>query len=103
MPSINELTEQHIERYQSHLKHIDALLERSQKSVAGHPQQSDIDAQLAKLKTERDTFAQHVESLKPGNTAEFREKMIEGSGPMGVWDALAQQLEKLVERIESKS
>jgi hypothetical protein len=38
--------------------------------------------------------------LKQGSTAEMQEEMIEEAGPMGVWDALAQQLEKLVERIE---
>jgi cell division protein FtsB len=101
MPSINQLTEQHIERYQSHLKHIDKLLERSQKGAASHPDQADIQAQLAKLKAERDKFAQHVDTLKLGSAAEMQEEMIEEAGPMGVWDALAQQLEKLVERIES--
>jgi hypothetical protein len=101
MPSINQLTEQHIERYQSHLKHIDELLERSQKGVASHPDQADIHAEVAKLKTERDKFAQHIDTLKMGSTAEMQEEMIEEAGPMGVWDVLAQQLEKLVERIES--
>jgi len=53
------------------------------------------------LKNERDKFAQHIDTLKQGSTADMQEEMIEGAGPMGVWDALAQQLEKLVERIES--
>lgn len=101
MPSINQLAEQHIERYQSHLKHIDELLQRSQRGVTSHPEAADIEAQLAKLKTERDRFAEHIDTLKQGSTAEMQKQMIDEAGPMGVWDALAQQLEKLVERIES--
>jgi uncharacterized coiled-coil DUF342 family protein len=100
MPSINQLAQQHIERYQSHLKHIDELLERSQKGAASHPEAADIEAQVAKLKTERDRFAQHIDTLKQGTAAEMQTEMIKEAGPMGVWDALAQQLEKLVERIE---
>lgn len=103
MSPINQLAEQHIERYQSHLKHIDELLQRSQNGIAGHPEAADIQAQVAKLKTERDKFAQHIETLKRRSTAEMQEEMIEEAGPMGVWDALAQQLEKLVERMESKT
>jgi uncharacterized coiled-coil DUF342 family protein len=100
MSPINQLAEQHIERYESHLKHIDELLQRSQAGVASHPEAGDIQAQVAKLKGERDRFAQHIDTLKQGSTAEMQEEMIEEAGPMGVWDALAQQLEKLVERIE---
>jgi hypothetical protein len=103
MPSMSQLTEQHIERYQSHLKHIDELLARSQTGVASHPDQADIHAQLVKLKAERDRFAQHIDTLKRGSSAEMQNEMIEEAGPMGVWDALAQQLERLVERIEGKS
>lgn len=96
----NQRIDQKIDFYESHLKHIDELLERSSKGVTKSPEHADIHAQITTLKNERDQFAQHIDALKQGSTAETREKMIEGAGPMGVWDALAQQLEKLVERIE---
>ena len=96
----NQRIEQKIDLYQSHLKHIDELLERSSKAVTGKPEHADIHAQITTLKNERDKFAKHIDTLKQGSTADMQEKMIEGSGPMGIWDALAQQLEKLVERIE---
>ena len=32
----------------------------------------------------------------------WQEEEIEKSGPMALWDSVAQQLEKLVERIEKK-
>jgi uncharacterized coiled-coil DUF342 family protein len=100
MNQINQLEEQHINLYESHLKHIDELLERSSKGMTGKPQHADVPAQVAKLKEERDKFAKHIDALKQGAMVDSQEKMIEASGPMGVWDALAQQLEKLVERIE---
>ena len=93
--------EQKIDFFESHLKHIDELLERSSRGVSKKPEHADLHAQLTTLKDERDQFARHIDTLKQGSTAEMQEKMIEGAGPMGVWDALAQQLEKLVERIES--
>ncbi|NDP40957.1 MAG: hypothetical protein GZ093_19900 [Rhodoferax sp.] len=96
----NQRIEQNIDFYTSHLKHIDELLERSSKGVTKSPEHADIHAQITNLKTERDQFAEHIETLKLGSTADMQEQMIEGAGPMGVWDALAQQLEKLVERIE---
>ena len=98
--SQNQRIEQKIDFYESHLKHIDELLERSSKGASKSPENADIHAQITNLKNERDQFARHIDALKQGTAAEMQEKMIEGAGPMGVWDALAQQLEKLVERIE---
>ncbi len=103
MTSISQLAEQNIERYESHLKHIDELLERSGTGLAQGSAHADVHAQITNLKGERDRFAQHIDSLKQGSAADIQEKIIAGAGPMGVWDALAQQLEKLVERIENKS
>ena len=92
--------EQNIGIYTSQLKHIDELLERTSKGVTPSPEHADIHTQLTSLKNERDQFAKHIDKLKLGSTADMQEQMIEGAGPMGVWDVLAQQLEKLVERIE---
>tara|TARA_R110002167_G_C12481527_1_gene634652 strand:+ start:121 stop:423 length:303 start_codon:yes stop_codon:yes gene_type:complete len=100
MTKINHLVEQNIERYESHLKHIDELFEQASKGKNASPEHADIHAQIANLKGERDKFAKHIDGLKQGTIADFEENMIEKSGPMGIWDALALQLEKLVERIK---
>jgi lipid II:glycine glycyltransferase (peptidoglycan interpeptide bridge formation enzyme) len=99
--SQSQRIEQNIDFYKSHLKHIDELLERSSKGVTKSPEHAEIHTQIAELRNERDQFAKHIDTLELGSTADMQEQMIEGAGPMGVWDALAQQLEKLVERIES--
>jgi len=33
---------------------------------------------------------------------DWKEDIIEKRGPMGIWDSVAQQLEKLVEKLEKK-
>lgn len=100
MTHFNQLVEQQIDLYESRLKHIDELFERSSKGVAGSPEHADIHAQIANLKNERDRFAKHIDAMKQRSIDNLQEEFIEKSGPMGVWDALALQLEKLVERIE---
>ena len=49
---------------------------------------------------EREELAGHLERMRLRSLEDWQEKEIELSGPMGIWDAVAQQLEKLVERLE---
>src|SRR5674476_1468490 len=89
-------------QYESQLKHIDELLERASKGVARSPLHADTHPQIAKAKSERDRLAKHLDVLRKMSPNELSEEILEESGPMGIWDALAQQLEHLVERIEQK-
>ncbi len=91
-----------ISQYESQLKHIDELMERASEGVARSPLPADTQAQIAKAKSERDSFAQHIDVLRKMSPSELSDEIIEESGPMGIWDALAQQLEHLVERLERK-
>lgn len=100
MTQISQLAEQNVARYEARLKYIDELLERSSKGVAKRSHPADIHSQITNLKGERDRLAKHIETLKQESAADIEKKIAESAGPMGVWDALAQQLEKLVERIE---
>ena len=99
MTKINHLVEQHITRYESHLKHIDELLERAHEGVTEGPEHEETRAELEGLKLEREKLASHLDELRLKSLENWREEEIEKSGPMGIWDAVAQQLEKLVERI----
>lgn len=98
MPHIEELVEQHIREQESRLKHIDELLLRARKNT--DHEQPESNAELEKLIAQRDELAGQLDKmrLRPGN--DWKEKEIELAGPMGIWDAVAQQLEKLVERLE---
>jgi hypothetical protein len=98
MPHIEELVEQHIREHESRLKHIDELLLHARKSTG--PEQSESDAELEKLIAQRGELAGLLEKMRLRPSNDWQEKEIELAGPMGIWDAVAQQLEKLVERLE---
>jgi hypothetical protein len=96
MTQLNRLIQQHILEHESRLKHVDELLERAQERA----QAGDAAEQLAKAKRERDKLSGRVEELKLRPPDQWSEEEFEKTGPMVVWDTLAQELEKLVERME---
>ena len=98
MTSIEKLVEQHVLEYESRLKHVDELLERAHKATEKEPPA--VSEELAALKKERERFAAHLEELRLKSLQDWREEEIEKAGPMGIWDALAQQVENFVERLE---
>ena len=75
-------------------------LERVREKVASKTEQSDVRARLAELEKEQDRLIVRVDELKLKDLQNWREEEIEKSGLMGLWDALAQQAEKLAERID---
>ncbi len=97
-----EPLERQINHYQAQLKHIDQLLERASKGVATSSEPAAIRAQVEQARKDRDKFSGHLDALKKMSPAAFSEKIMEKSGPMGMWDAVAGELEKLVERVERK-
>ena len=98
MTKIAELAEQHIREHESRLKHIDELMARAHAGAG--PEQAETGTELKKLTVEREELAGHLERMRLRSLEDWQEKEIELSGPMGIWDAVAQQLEKLVERLE---
>ncbi len=91
------LVDQHIKEYDMRLKHLDDLLARARLKAAQAPSAAE---ELAKLQLHRDELAGWVNELKLKPLENWREEEIQKAGPMGIWDAVAQQVEKLVERIE---
>ena len=98
MTSIAQLAEQHIREHESRLKHIDELLARAHAGAG--PERAETGAELEKLTADREELAGHLEKMRLRDLGDWQEKEIELAGPMGIWDAVAQQLEKLVERLE---
>mgnify|MGYP001827470293 FL=1 len=97
MTNIDNLAERHIAEYESRLMHMDELVQRvSDPGGAGQG----LDSELQALIKERDRLASHVEQMKLRSLEDWDEEELALAGPMGVWDALAQQLEKVVERLE---
>ena len=93
------LVEQHIREYDMRLKHLDDLLGEAQRKVT-QSTEPESSAQLAKLKLERDKLAGWVDEIKRKPIESLHEDETMKAGPMGIWDEVALQVEKLVERME---
>jgi len=98
-PKMNHLIQQHILEHEMRLKHVDTLLERAQSGIAKSGS-SDAVEQLASAKAERDKLAGRIDEYKVKPHDQWSEAEFEKTGPMVVWDTIAQQLERLVERME---
>lgn len=97
MTGKNLMVEQQIKEYQSRLTHIDELIERATKGVK---ETSPHKEKLTRLQQERNKLAAQYDKFRLQSVENWRKEEIEKSGPMAIWDALAQQLEKLVESLE---
>ncbi len=94
-PRIDEMIRQHILEHEARLKHIDELMGQAHEK-ANHP---DARAELSELKGKRELLASQVAELKQKPREQWHESELEKAGPMGLWDIVAQQLERLVERL----
>ena len=102
MSDIGSMRERHILRYESQQRHLDELLARARERTGEGPEHADVRTHLEALETQRDTLAGQLDELKLRDPSDWQEEEIEKAGPMGIWDAVAEQAEKLVERLEKK-
>ncbi len=100
MTNIEHLIQQNILEHESRLKHIDELIARAQTKIGKSPEHAETKDSLASMTQERDKYHSWITELRLKHLENWRVDEIEKAGPMGIWDAVAQQLEKLVERIE---
>ncbi|MCK4707522.1 MAG: hypothetical protein KAU21_02810 [Gammaproteobacteria bacterium] len=98
MNDIN-LRSEHIRRYEARLKHLDELLERARQNKI---EETEHETELKELSGKRKQLASHVDEMRLKDLDNWRQEEIEKAGPMAVWDAVAQQLERLVEKFEKK-
>lgn len=100
MSNVAQLAEQHIREHESRLRHIDELLERARKVVAEQTEHTDTRAKLSTIAQERDKLANRLDNLRLRSLDDWRKEELEKAGPMAAWDAVAIQLERLVEAVE---
>jgi hypothetical protein len=93
MANIEQLAEQHIQHYESQLKHIDEVMARAHKEG---DDSADLNAELKELAEHRSELAGYIEELREKAPFEWMEE----GGPMVLWDVVAERIEALVERIE---
>ena len=102
MNDIASMRERHILRYESRQKHLDELLARAREHTGEGPEHADVRAHLDQLTEEHGRLSDQLDALKQRDFDDWHEEEIEHAGPMAIWDALAQQAEKLVEKLEKK-
>lgn len=100
MTHLEHLVERRVLEYESRRRHVDELFDRVQRRLRDRARDAALLEHLDALQATRDALlhARHgelPESLTTWNSVDFR-----ATGPMAVWDAVAQQLERLVERLE---
>ena len=88
MKNIEQLVERNIREHEVRIHHIDTLLARANEVGADK-----LGPELDELKQE---YANLTEEARQRSIREWAEK----SGPMVMWDIVAQRLENLVERIK---
>jgi transcription antitermination factor NusG len=94
------MAEQHMLEYEARQKHVDELFERVRETTATGDALADIRARLEELEKEQDRLIVRLDEFKLKDPENWRVEEIEKSGLMGLWDALAQQAEKLAERLD---
>jgi len=89
MTTKDELVDRHVTEYNSRLKHFDEMAEKAESLEEHHDLQ-----ELAELKAHRAQFDNYLHELKHSPS----QKLLD-SGPMAIWDVIADRLEKLVEKV----
>jgi len=97
MTTKEQLINQHILEYENRLKHIDRLLEQAQLDSQTLAEQAEHEQELKEIKSKRDELVNYVNSVKTMSVEHWEKDEIDMAGPMGVWDAVALQIEKLIE------
>ena len=100
MTEIDKLVDRRIAEYESRLKHIDELYEQAHQASEKLDDDHELKTELGQYHQQRTDLANHTEKLKLMPLEHWREDTIRSSGPMAIWDVLAQKLEDLIERIE---
>lgn len=95
-----QLVDQKVREYESRLKHLDELLERAKKGITDAPEHEEVKLKAEELQEKRDELAKEAELARQLAVKQRETREIQMSGPMGIWDAVAQDLEHLLERLK---
>lgn len=97
MTNEEHLINQHILEYESRLKHIDELLEKAESNSKVDEAEVEHAKELKQIKEKRVELKNYIDSAKTMSADHWEKDTINMAGPMAVWDAVAQKLEKIVE------
>jgi len=95
-----QLVNQHIREYESRLKHIAELYARAHNVTEHLDENHESRSELRKYSETKSQLEKQAAEIRTMSTEDWRKETIKNAGPMAIWDILAQQLEKFVERHE---
>lgn len=99
MSDINDMVEQHVLEFQSRQKHMEELLAQARELAGAEPERADVRSEIERLAKEHDRLSGLLDRLRQKAPGDWQEEQIAYDGPMAVWDIIAQDLEKLIERL----
>lgn len=97
MTNEEHLINQHILEHESRLKHLDELLEKAEQNSHAIEAEAKHAEELEKIKEKRTELKNYIDSAKTMSIDHWEKDAINMAGPMAVWDAVAQKLEKMLE------
>ena len=100
MTTKEQLIDRHIREYESRLKHIDELYQRAHEATEHLDDEHDSRSELQEYASQRHQLLQKTSDVKTMSVSSWREETLQNSGPMAIWDVLAQKLEDFIERHE---
>jgi hypothetical protein len=99
MNEIGKLANQNHLEWESRLKHIDEMMARAHQAHAKEPDESDAQAQLAKIRKARDALALDLVSVRSLPSGELSNVPNRVNGLTASFEAVGLQLERLLTTI----
>ena len=100
MSNLDHLVEQQFIEHESRLKHIDELLDYAHSHASVRDVAVEAQQELEDIKNLRAELKESLDHMRLDSVQEWENETVRRAGPLGIWDAVAQRLEKLVEHLD---
>ena len=100
MSNLDHLVEQQVKEYESRLKHIDEMLDHAHIQLSTKNVVENEHTEFERIQRARHQLSEDLQRMKLISKQHWQTDTIENAGPLGVWDIVAQRLEKFIARID---
>lgn len=99
----DHLVEQHYIEHESRLKHIDELINSAHDKIGAVNVSDEAKLELQEIKEARNKLEKYLLEKRTKLDQRWEQNAVQDAGPMGIWDIVAQRVEKLVEYLEKRN
>lgn len=92
--------EHRVQEYEVRMRRVDELLEQARREADRDPAGGARRQRLEEITRERERLTLELDALRLASPERPGSEEIRAAGPTGAWDALAQQIERLVEKLQ---